>query len=82
MPYWCMCRCANIAIQIAADGALNGKVHSVKPDALNDPPVPPMVTAERPLSPCADPSNTERKQSTCVAKPDATAKHAFTTEPN
>src|SRR5215475_12458924 len=79
-----MCRCANIPIQIAADGALYGKNHSEYPAAFGTPPPPPppIVTDARPLSPCADPSHTERKHNTCVAKPEATAKHAFTTEPN
>ena len=57
----------------------------MKPDALNPPPPPPPppgMTAERPLSPCAEPSQTERKHSTWFASPDATARHAFTTEPS
>src|SRR5215813_7500960 len=56
----------------------------MKPCALKlpPPPPPPGITAERPLSPCAEPSHTERKQSTWLASPDATARHAFTTEPS
>src|SRR6476661_5466407 len=46
------------------------------------PPPPPGITPARPLSPCADPSHTERKQSTWLASPEATARHAFTTEPS
>ena len=34
---------------------------------------PPGITAARPPSPCALPSNTLRKQSTCLARPNATA---------
>src|SRR6478736_4081311 len=85
VPYLAKCACANIPIQIAADGAEKGSVHSTKPLALNEPPPPPPVpgvTAARPLSPCALPSHTERKQSTWFASPDATARHALMTEPS
>src|SRR5437763_9701612 len=57
----------------------------MNPDALNPPPPPPPppgMTAARPFSPCAEPSYTERKHRTWVASPDATARHAFTTEPS
>src|SRR5262249_42195596 len=78
-------RWANIAIQIAAEGAANGRFHSMNPEALKPPPPPPPppgMTADRPLSPCAEPSQTERKQRTWFASPDATARHAFTTAPS
>src|SRR4051812_36083050 len=73
-----------MAIQIAADGALNGRFHCMNPAALNPapPPPPPGVTAERPLSPCAEPSHTDRKHNTWLAKPAATARHALITEPS
>src|ERR1700690_3528253 len=58
----------------------------MNPLALNEPPPPPPpppgITPARPLSPCAEPSYTERKQSTWFARPDATARHALTTEPS
>src|SRR3954454_5945674 len=71
------------AIHGAADGTEYGNVHSVKPVALNDPlPPAPDCTAARPLSPCALPSQTLRKQSTWVARPAATARHALITDPS
>src|SRR6476659_8502695 len=56
----------------------------MNPAALNPspPPPPPGVTAERPLSPCAEPSQTERKHSTWFANPAATARHALMTDPS
>src|SRR6478672_9552946 len=82
MPYRSKCACANIAIHTAADGAANGSVHCMNPLALKPPPPPPGITAERPLSPCAEPSHTERKHTTWFASPDATARQALMTEPS
>jgi len=59
VPYWWKWRCANIAIQIAADGAENTRFHDMKPDIFGTPPPPPPppgITPARPLSPCAEPS--------------------------
>src|SRR5262245_35455473 len=83
MPYLSKCFCANIAIQIAAEGAENVRFHCMKPDALNPPPPPPPgMTADRPFSPCAEPSHTDRKHNTWVASPDAAARQALITEPS
>src|SRR5262245_31287494 len=73
-----------MAIQVEADGAENGSVHSVMPVALTAPlrSPPPGITPARPLPPCALPSHTLRKQTTCVAMPQAIAMIAFITEPS
>ncbi len=46
------------------------------------PPPPPGITEDRPFSPCAVPSYTERKHNTWFASPAATARHALMTEPS
>ena len=74
-----------MAIQVAAEGALKGKTHSMNPDVRGARPPglpPPGITAARPLSPCALPSNTLRKQRTCLASPAETARHASMTAPS
>src|SRR5947207_14319519 len=78
VPYSWKWRCANIAIQIAADGDENTRFHSMKPLALKlPPPPPPGITAERPFSPSPEPSYTLRTPNPSFATPDATAGHAL-----
>src|SRR5919198_3769962 len=71
---------------MAADGAENGRFPCVKPPARGmpppPPPPPPGIVDARPLEPCALPSNTLRKHTTCVASPVATAAHALITDPS
>ena len=65
------------------EGAENGNVHSMKPLARKLPPPPlPGIVDARPLVPCALPSYTLRKHKTWFARPAATARHAFITEPS
>src|SRR4029079_13063179 len=56
----------------------------MKPDARGTflRPSPPGITAARPPAPCALPSNTLRKHSTCLANPNATAIAPSTTAPS
>src|SRR2546421_344612 len=75
-------RWAHMAIQLAAEGAPNGSVHSRKPLARNTSPRPPKVTLDRPFSPWAEPSVTVRKQRTWLAYPAETAAQALITEPS
>ena len=85
VPYSWKWRWAIIAIQIAADGARERQrpLHeAARPRHAAAARRRRGITAARPLLPCALPSKTLRKHSTCVARPDATARHASITAPS
>ncbi len=82
VPYSWKWRWAAMAIQLAADTALNGMVHCWAPSTRPPAPRPPIVTASRPWLPWAEDSVTLRKHSTWRHRPALTARAALTTDPS